>query len=330
MRAGTYSIRATHDLGWTSTKAPEGQITITLSMPSGEEADRIVAATLALPNEAEYLSGSGQKILTPRRDFSLLRYPIYLTPLVRLVETGNAEALLGVGAIPTPEATRALIGLMNHRDPLVARDASRQLASRLPDPALEGRLPRRGPFNNELEDPRRYLRDASWRPEFAAAVRSIAGQWLASDDSTRVIQAAFMIEAFGTIAEVPALSGALDRALERTLTLPFERGGYPRPRGAMQELMRATDVMVSIGYTPPAAPATPGDAVLWLTSFGKGARPDSWQTTMRTLLEHRIPYLRELALQRLPDAAPAELARGGWASDCSTRISMSRLRRSMR
>ena len=215
--AGTYSIRATHDLGWTSTKAPEGQATITLSMPSAEEADRIVGATLTLPNEAEYRrgTGGGQTILTPQRDFSLLRYPIYLTPLVRLVETGDAEALLGIGAIPTPEATRSLIGLMNHRDPLVARDASRQLASRLPDPALDGRLPRRGPFNNEFEDPRRYLRDASWRPEFAAAVRSTAGQWLASDDATRVIQAAFMIEAVGTIADVPALSGALDRALER-------------------------------------------------------------------------------------------------------------------
>ena len=116
-----------------------------------------------------------------------------------------------------------------------------------------------------------------------------------------------MMEATGTAADAPAISRGLDRALERTLTLPFEKGGYPRPRGAMQELMRAAEVMVSVGYTPPVSPATPGDAALWLIKFGKGARPDEWEVTLRPLLEHRIPYIRELALQRLPDAAPAEL-----------------------
>jgi hypothetical protein len=303
---GTFSIRATHDLGWKTSTPPGGTTTIALTMPGAEEANRVLDATLALPDLEDYAPGT-MDVVRPRRDFSVLRYPVYLAPLVRLAEGGNVEALTGIGSIPTAEATRALVGLMRHANRELARDASRELASRLPDPALEGRLPRRGPFNNELEDPRRYLRDASWRPEFAVDVRRTATDWLTADDPALVIQAAFMMEATGTAADAPAISRGLDRALERTLTLPFEKGGYPRPRGAMQELMRATDVMVSIGYVPPAAPATPGDAALWLTAFGKGARPENWRTTMRSLLDHRIPYIRELALQRLPDDAPAEL-----------------------
>ena len=301
---GRYSIRATHDLGWKTIKPPEGQATVTLSMPRADDVDRIIAATVALPDLEDY---GGQRIITPRRDFSVLRYPIYLAPLVRLAEAGNVEALVGIGSIAAPEATRALVGLMQQQNRDVARDASRELAGRLPDPALEGRLPRRGPFNNEREEPRRYMRDTAWRPEFATPVRRVAAEWLASDDPALVIQAAFIIEAVGATDDAEALSGALDRALERTLTLPFEQGGYPRPRGAMRELMRAADVMVTLGYVPPAAPSTPGNAALWLTAFGKGARPEKWQATMAALLNHRIPYVAELALEKLPPSPPPEL-----------------------
>ena len=303
---GTYTIRVTHDLGWKAIKPPEGQTTVRLAMPSADDTTRIVAMTLAMPSLEDYVPGTMQ-VRTPRRDFAVLRYPIYLAPLVRLAESGNTEALVGIGSIPTPEATRALIALLKHPNRQLARDASRQLAARMPDPALEGRLPRRSAFGNDMEDPRRYLRDAAWRPGLAGEIRPVITEWLASDDPALVIQAAFMVEAIGTAADAPALAGALDRALERTLTLPFETGGYPRPRGAMQELMRAADVLLTVGYVPPAAPATPGEATLWLTAFGKGARPQNWQTTMRTLLEHRIPYVRELALNWLPDPAPPDL-----------------------
>jgi hypothetical protein len=196
---------------------------------------------------------------------------------------------------------------MKHPDRTLARDAARYLAMRLPDPALDGTLPRRGPFNNEQEDPRRYLRDAGWRPELAADVRALAHAWLAAPEAELVTQAAFMIEAVGGAADAPVLSAALDRALERSLTLPFEAGGYPRPRGAMAELMRAAEVVIARGHAPTARPATPGEAALWLTAFGSGARPAGWEARLGELLEHRIPYIRELALKRLPADAPVDL-----------------------
>src|SRR4030095_10422361 len=214
---GTYTILATHDLGWKKTRPPAGPITVTLTMPTTAQAEQVVTSTLALPELEDYEMGTGigRKIVRPRQDFSVLRYPVYLPPLKRLADSGNAKVVWGIGAIPTPDATRALIDLMRHPDSKLALDASRILAMRLPDPALDGKLSRRGPFGNELEDPRRYLRDAGWRDTFASDVRSVAADWLKSGDATHVIQAAFMIEAVGTLADAAPLTAALDGALER-------------------------------------------------------------------------------------------------------------------
>lgn len=125
---GRYSVRVAHDLGWTVKPLPGAEAAVSFTMPGAGEAARVIAALMALPEE--------------QRDFSTLRYPVYLPALVRLVEGGPAAAVTGIGAMPSPDATRALIALMKHSDRAIARGAARQLAMRLPDPALEGRLPR--------------------------------------------------------------------------------------------------------------------------------------------------------------------------------------------
>lgn len=300
---GTYSIAVVHDLGWKATKPPEGRVAIDLAMPDERQAERIVNETLALPRELSTVMG---QLRRPFQDLSTLHYAVYLPFLVRLVEDRDTRAFSAIGAIPSPDATRALIGLLKHSDKQRAYEASRALAMRLPDPALEGALPGRSPFGNEQEDPRRYLRDASWRPEFGADLRSVATVWLAESDVTMVIQAAVMMQAVGRPNDAPALITALDGALERSLSQPLEKGGYPRPRGAMQELMRTAEVFVARGYRASKVD-TPGSAALWLAAFGRGYRPAGWQTEMQALLSHRIPYIRELALTRLPGDAPAEL-----------------------
>jgi len=302
---GTYTITVVHDLGWPAGTAPEGRTTVTLDRPSSAQAERIAQQMLALPTRAHLRRF--QEPIDPYQDFSTLRDPIYLEPLRRLIVSGHVEALAGLGAIATPEATRALIDLLDHHDPAVARATAQTLAMRLPDPALDGTLPNRGPFTNDLEDPRKYLRDASWRPEFSSNVRTAAKRLLVSSDVQDVVQGAFMIEAVGQVQDAPALSAALTVALNRTLSLPFEKGGYPRPRGAMQELMRAAEVLVARGYVPPAASSQPGDLVLWLVSFAHAARPDNWAEPLQAALGHRIPYVRELALKRLPADAPTPL-----------------------
>jgi hypothetical protein len=301
-RPGSYTIRVVHDLGWPKGQAPEGLATLTLRMPTAVEAEQVMLTILSLPTVDRPGIDERRK---PFRDFSTLRYSIYLSPLLRLVKAGDTTALMGVGAIPAPEATRALIDLLRHTDRDLARAAARMLAMRLPDPALDGALAPRGPLLNDLQDTRRYLRNASWRTEFAPDVRTEARRLLNSPDIQDVIQGAFMIQAVGEKSDAPFLSTALTKALLKTLSLPFEPRVYPRPRGAMQELLRTAEALAARGYISPTRSEQPGDLALWLVAVGRGARPNGWQDRFAAILAHPIPYLRELALTRLPvDARP--------------------------
>jgi hypothetical protein len=121
-----------------------------------------------------------------------------------------------------------------------------------------------------------------------------------------MIQGAFMIGTVGTVADGTDLAAALGRAIELTPTLPFEQQGYPRPRGAVQELLRAADVLVTRGFASPDRNTT-GSIAMWLVGIGHGARPAGWVEDMLPLLSHRIMFVRELALDRMPAEVPASL-----------------------
>src|SRR5262245_37131188 len=68
----------------------------------------------------------------PYPDFSVLRYGIYLRPLLRRARAGNIRAIEGIGVIPAPDATRALIDLTPDLRPEVVRRAAGALTWRLP------------------------------------------------------------------------------------------------------------------------------------------------------------------------------------------------------
>jgi hypothetical protein len=157
------------------------------------------------------------------------------------------------------------------------------------------------------QDARRYLIDTGWRDEFAPDIRAAALKLLEARDIGDINLGAFMLEAVGGPESAPALSAALTRAIERTRTLRFETGIYPRPRGSAQELMRAADILVRRGYAPQAPGETPGDITLWLVAFGQGARPAGWLESVSRALAHRIPYIREVAIDRLPKDFPSAL-----------------------
>jgi hypothetical protein len=242
----------------------------------------------------------------PYADFSALRYGVYLQPLLRRAEAGDTTAATAIGFIPTPEATRALVAMLEHRDPALSRGAAKTLIGRLPDPALDGTLGPRGPFLKDMRSVRAYLIDASWRGEFAPDVRAAALKLLAANETEGIQLGAFMLEAVGTPDAAPALSAALTRAIEKTPTLPLETSVYPRPRGSVQELIRAAEILIRRGYAPAEPGDTAGGMALWLVAFGKGARPTNWQEHVSTALGHPIPYVRELALNQLSADVSAE------------------------
>lgn len=148
---GTYTIRVKHDLGWKETeerKTPAAQAELRLLRPTPERARKIIEEMEKLPDDPNRASG---KKTQPYADFSTLRFPVYLPLLEARASQGSGKALIAIAGMPTPEATRALIGLLKHEDPAYALEAAQRLNYRLPDPQLEGKLGARNPFHNDLE-----------------------------------------------------------------------------------------------------------------------------------------------------------------------------------
>jgi hypothetical protein len=308
-RPGVYQIRASHDFGWRGREGepfPVAEATITLVMPNEAQARRIVEEMDQLPKDHGSTSGKRQK---PFADFGTLIYPVYLPILASRAADGDERALYALGQMPTPKATRALVGLLNHPNAVFAREATLTLNGRLPDPQLEDKLPKRNFFDNDQKAHRRWLVQQAWRPEFAPKVRQKAHQLLASQEMKDLTCGAFILECLGGAEDVPPLIRALDRAVAKTRSLPKEEGIYPRPRGACQELVRAARMMAVRAVAVPPEPRSAGEAVTFATAVGTGPefRPANWAGTYARLLRDESAYVREVAVNNLPIPVPAAL-----------------------
>ena len=254
-------------------------------MPSPDEAESVVAAMESQKEKSNVVSGN---LSPPYRDFSVMRYAIYLPPLLRRARAGNIAAIQGIGVIPTPDATWALIDLTQDLRPEVVRRAAEALTSRLP-PALGGTLGTLGGFGS---DP--ALATASWRPEFGPDARATARKLLTWQDEWDIRAGAFTIAAVGEAGDAPAVSDALSGNVSR--------------RGVMQELTRAVEGLVGRGYVPPAPKDdSVGDMTIWLVALGRGARPAGWEDVAGRALNHGVSYIREAALNRIPVPVPESL-----------------------
>jgi len=300
---GKYTVTATHDLGWPKGTAPSAKVVVTYAMPTAAQAEQVIAAMEKLPEDPNTSSGDTD---IPFQDFWSLRYEVYVPALLARAEQGKERALAGLSEIPTPSATRAIVSLLGNANPKIARAAIGALSMRLPDPALTNQLGSRNPFENGMTEQRKYLSKA-WVPALADEVRAVARKRLASADLADQQAGAFMLEAVGVVADAPAVVKAMDLAIELTRKVPAETDVYPVPRGAMMELLRATEILVARGLQPPPGPRTHGELAVWLVALHKGARPSGWEVELLAAMKHPVPYLRQLAMERAPDSLPAAL-----------------------
>jgi hypothetical protein len=311
-RPGTYQITVHHDGGWEAPPMnayPEGQVTLRLKQPTEEEAAQLVNKWLAA---GEYSGNTFGEKAEPHADFSQIRFGVYLAPLIEPAKQGNQNALVGIGSICTPEATRVLIDLVQlHRANQVemAKAACAQLCQRLPDPYLQGELGKRNPFEDGLLEPRRWLVAKAWRAEFSTEIRELAVEMLLEGDSHWVATGAYMLECVGTKADAPALIAALDLEVKNTLGMKVRTDLYPRPRGACLELQRAATMLLKRGLIPPDEPQSPGECILFAIELKRDTqfRPADWLATSDRLLQHEIPYIQEQMLKHLPEPMPAKL-----------------------
>lgn len=304
---GTYTIRVEHDLAWTETatrKRPVGEIKVTFRVPDEGEAESVVAVMEKMKDGVRGPDGKS----TPYADFSCLRYPVYLPALMRRARAGNEEALVGVGAIPTVAASKALLEIANRPEEKLATSAARTLNFRLPDPALSGALPAWRVFDSAEE--RRAILAKAWDPRLAPEVRTVAVRLLGLPDQEAIGTGAFMIEAVGTAAEAPAVMTAIDRLI-RKLHQPRHKPdenilNLPEP---LPELTRAVLALGQRGFKLDAD-ALNGSGQIFayftLLQNDQTPRPARWLHSVGVWAIDAEYPIREAAIRSIPQPVPKE------------------------
>ena len=268
-------------------------------MPNELQARKTVDAMLAMrTSSGNTLGKKGQTFA----DFQLLRYPVYLPILNELAKRGDARGLDAIGAMAFPEATAAILELMQHPDAAIATKAGDLLFARSP-------CVHDGPATC-----RDYLADRSWTDELKESAMKPAWKLLAEHDREGIIRGGRIVQALGTKNDLPDLIKVMDRVLVEFKDNEIEQCQYLRPATASEALANAARELLRRGTQPPATAASPGSAVAWLLGLGLNERfrPDGWPETLRGLMRHEIPFVREVALLNRPlpldDATVATLA----------------------
>jgi WD40 repeat protein/HEAT repeat protein len=277
---------------------------IELVVPTPEQARKLVDDLDAKNKPRADQKGEPHEI----REYRRLTHPVYLPLMSERARAGSYSALLALGETPDPKATRVLIELLDNPDPKFVYKVQEALYLRMPDPILDAKLHKRNVFDQEAVDHRTYLRDRSWRPEFAESVRKHARQCLAKRDVASLFRGAFMLSCIGTAEDLPDLIAAFDFAVKNTQGKPLEKG-YPRPPGACGELRRAAQMFVERGAPVSEAPKTSGEKILFVEKINrdKNYRPPVWEATFVSIMKDEMDYVREVALDRCPSPVPANL-----------------------
>ncbi len=312
-RPGRYTIRATHDFGWKegARKYPVGQTAITFRMPSAADAERVLAQMEKLPTDPNVSVGEKSRDYA---DFSCLVQPVYLGPLVRRVKTGAAYAMQGLGRIPTPAATAALIELAGGGDAGVARAAAEALIGRLP-------LPEKRPGGAQFgEAIRERLAARAFGPALVPAVHALSGRLLGSKQRAELGLGAAMMQVVGEKADAPRVLAALERALElmieerrdpkdNILDLPEPLPELLRAMLALrkrgfalgQDLQGESQIFLYFTWLDGAPPPRPPRYQQILEAFGPNARFPVREAALRSIPDPVPPFARELVLRGLSD-----------------------------
>ena len=311
-RPGVYTLHVKHDLGWQE-PVPVAEAALTLVMPTPAQARQVIAAMDALPPDSGTLTGQKSR---PWPDFAALRYPVYLPLLRERARTGDAkkytEALAGIGGIPTTEATRTLLALMDASNPAQAREAAVTLAERLPDPPPGAQDPKPLPFEAAWREPRRWLSGQSWRPAFAPRARAAARRLLNGSNTNGVEAGAEILARVGAAADLTPVVAALDRIIGRTDPGPITWDGPQAIRNAMSGLEWAARECIARGAFCSPHPQTPGEADVFLVCLAAypTRQPSDWDAETARLLDAPSAYVRArtlATLSRLPGTLPTGL-----------------------
>lgn len=302
---GEYTVRVKHDLGWVATSeksAPVAEAKIIFVMPTAEQAQAVVEATVKTNYKDS--RGQGEKTL-PYGDISTLRYPVYMPLLIGEARKGSLSMVEAISGIATPEATQALIELMQGEDVKVSQKAAQSIVRRLPWDEKDNYWT--AWQNAESLKQQRELVAQAWRPEFAVPVRAYGLQQAQSPHRDVLRNGTNILSLIGTKDELPALLNALEQRIPLTVKTPrwqtiddSDREGWPLQDDCLT-LIRAAQKTLREGALLPVPPRTAAEAALLLRvgTENQNLRPADWEALRLKLLRHEVPFIRQLALESL-------------------------------
>jgi hypothetical protein len=318
-RQGTYTIRVGHDLGWTISKLVDADhfthkmtrvseddprwatLTLKLQMPDAAQAEKIVRAMTTLPETSQTLPGVKD---TPYADYAGMRYPVYLPALKALALDGNIHAVLSLTDQYTPQATQALIEL-------IQQDENRDSANMAMD-AMIYRLPTalnpyhihqsakwNPPSDWEILKQERITR--SWRPEFTSPLRdAIAAKLMrqasapAQDQSIRTL--AILMARLAGSDDLPLITQTLDMLFNQNNADLMDMDW---PQSPINDLIYAGGILIRGDGQLPADPGTPAEVIFTLMGSRSGksqVTTEQWQSWAK----HDNAHVRHFVLLYLP------------------------------
>ena len=171
---------------------------------------------------------------------------------------------------------------------------------------MDKKLNKRNFFDNDSVEPRIYLRDKSWRPEFADPVRKHARKCLAKRDEASLFRGAFMLSCVGTAEDLPDFIAAFDFAVKEGQGKPLT-GCYPRRARRVRANCCGRPRCLSTGAFPSVEmPKTSGERILFVAKVkrNKDYRPEGWEKTFVGIIKDEMDYVREVTLGMLSDSTP--------------------------
>ncbi|MCF7787884.1 MAG: hypothetical protein K9N47_17320 [Prosthecobacter sp.] len=307
-KPGVYTVTAGHDLGWKLNAAlphPVAKMSVKVRLPSEEEAVRYVEAAFARQpavapsdvSEALRLQWELEKTL------SVLRHPIYLPVLIQHAQAGSKAAVKGIGHIATPEATEALLNLLENASDEVVETSGQQLFRRLPSLEDGGKAVAHAFFGSQYQiEP---LLPVSWEARFEQPLLK-AGLKLLWHKSDAVVQCAGQLLQTRARREhatqvLAVLQQALSARHEPCAGPKANTLDPPMPQGV---LLGVLDGMRKRGWRLENGNGQVAHQVAWLRQLADKVVPkpsgDEWKTGMLTWVEYGPPTLKVCALQALP------------------------------
>ncbi|WP_395749706.1 hypothetical protein [Prosthecobacter sp.] len=307
-QAGVYTITAGHDLGWKFDPLhphPVAKAPVKVVLPTEDEAKRYIDAAFARQPAIPPRDTSDALKLEMELDKTLcvLRHPLFLPLLIPHARAGAKSAVKGIGQITTPNASQALLDLLDHASADVVETSAIQILRRLPS-LEDGSEPAQGfSWGSQYQiDP---LLPASWDDRFEKPLLQSALKLLWHESTAVVRIAAQILQSRARPEHAQQVLDVLEQSMVSQYKLPAgwkaNSLDLPGPQGVLLQIL---DGMRKRGWRLESGDGGNARQVAWLRQLADQEVPkpkgEQWKNSMLESVAYGPPALKVCALQAIP------------------------------